>query len=927
MKHLLYTIPIVIIMLFGRNATAQEWLTAGNFGTGLVFGSNDNNPLNVRTTGIQRMHINENGTTAGTPSVGTGGYIGIGADPTDIRSRLTITGENNTPGFGGNGFRDWMKTGVFNLENSDNMYVGMKEEGINRSDAIVAFGDDDADDPFNNFRILFAGNGDTDDGHLELARFTATGNIGFGPVFTNAAQPRSLLHLNRDGSNATWLQLGNATGTGMTVNDGLKIGVGTDQVGYLLQQENQPIIMQTDWNNSAGGVGGGERMRITSIGAPGVRNPANAPDDNITRVAISHDGNNPITDPVSLLHLGYDVGDVLTNDDGWRDWMDAGMFINHSNDNMYLGMKKEEGNTPLDDRLDAVVSWGDNQGPIGPSTIGPDNLRFIFTSTTGIGAGDPTSTSNNGLEVARMQPNLASTLPSTNYGMMGICNFSPGSPNDVGGLPVDAKLDIDGDLRIRQVDEQDDLTRVLVIDENDLNRVYWKEVDGGGGVGNYCPETDNPLTDNYEVPLNDFNYYFTGSQPYAGNGFNTNGLAVGLQCADDLWGKLHVVQDEVSFLNQGAPISIAGYFNNVDDDAFIGFGITSFSQGSKETINAGGYFEATNAEKENVGVQGNAFGMFGQGVTTENVGGKFSATDGHRNYGIRTTASGGAGGNIAIYAQAGPHNVGGPDWAGFFEGDVNCTGSYFNISDETLKQNVEELTGACDILAQLNPVGYEFQCQNFPYMTLPNTHQMGLLAQEVENVLPELVKDVIRPAEYDSLGNETAPQLELKAVSYVQLIPLLVAGVQEQQYRLAQQDTINRRIRNKMLQLQERVEQLENCVSEVNLCNTAQYRSGNEDDRTAQHVELKNLEAIVLDQNLPNPFAEQTTITYFIPEEIMEAELIFYDMRGRIVNRVPINERGSGKMLVFGENLKNGVYTYSLITDGKMIDTKRMLKQ
>ena len=122
-----------------------DWHLGGNNEAALsnavnqAIGTNTNFPLRLETTGIQRMHINENNTFYST--VPTDGYIGIGANPTDVRSRLTITGTNNS-GFGGNGFRAWMNTGVFNLENSDNMYVGLKNEGYNHSDAVIASGDD-----------------------------------------------------------------------------------------------------------------------------------------------------------------------------------------------------------------------------------------------------------------------------------------------------------------------------------------------------------------------------------------------------------------------------------------------------------------------------------------------------------------------------------------------------------------------------------------------------------------------------------------------------------------------------------------------------------------------------------------------------------------------------------------------------------------
>ena len=59
----------------------------------------------------------------------------------------------------------------------------------------------------------------------------------------------------------------------------------------------------------------------------------------------------------------------------------------------------------------------------------------------------------------------------------------------------------------------------------------------------------------------------------------------------------------------------------------------------------------------------------------------------------------------------------------------------------------------------------------------------------------------------------------------------------------------------------------------------------------------------------------------------MNAQLLFYDMNGRIIKQVEINERGNGKLTVYGENLQKGIYTYSLIADGKLIATKKMVKQ
>ena len=126
--------------------------------------------------------------------------------------------------------------------------------------------------------------------------------------------------------------------------------------------------------------------------------------------------------------------------------------------------------------------------------------------------------------------------------------------------------------------------------------------------------------------------------------------------------------------------------------------------------------------------------------------------------------------------------------------------------------------------------------------------------------------------------------------------------------------------------LMDAVETLATCVNNANLCNT-EARTSNNENGEGKVIELENLNAIILDQNLPNPFAEKTSINYVIPTDVKEARLLFYDMNGRIIKQVDITERGEGKLTVYGENLQNGIYTYSLIADGKLIATKKMVKQ
>ena len=62
-----------------------------------------------------------------------------------------------------------------------------------------------------------------------------------------------------------------------------------------------------------------------------------------------------------------------------------------------------------------------------------------------------------------------------------------------------------------------------------------------------------------------------------------------------------------------------------------------------------------------------------------------------------------------------------------------------------------------------------------------------------------------------------------------------------------------------------------------------------------------------MDQNVPNPFAEQTSITYNVPTNVRKAQIIFYNALGQIIQAVDIKTRGKGKVNVFASDLSSGL--------------------
>lgn len=123
-------------------------------------------------------------------------------------------------------------------------------------------------------------------------------------------------------------------------------------------------------------------------------------------------------------------------------------------------------------------------------------------------------------------------------------------------------------------------------------------------------------------------------------------------------------------------------------------------------------------------------------------------------------------------------------FAGYFNGDAVVTGNFYSGSDVKLKKNVRTLENGLGKIMALQPKSYEMEAGKFEDINLPQGERFGLIAQEVEAVFPELVKDARAPSrlteEERQQGVRKAPT-EFKAVDYISLIPILIQGMKEQQ--------------------------------------------------------------------------------------------------------------------------------------------------
>jgi len=479
---------------------------------------------------------------------------------------------------------------------------------------------------------------------------------------------------------------------------------------------------------------------------------------------------------------------------------------------------------------------------------------------------------------------------------------------------------------------------------------------GNGTWGTIPPSANffncsNPaalLPFNSRYNLNNYNFYF--DDPF--NMIQNNYVGIGHGCGTPLVGKLDVIHNmnttNYSFLNASA----AGRFINNDMGAGTKIGVRADAHGPHEAV--GGLFTATSTGQfsSNTGVYShahsspihNAGGYFranGTGVSCVNYG-TTAFADGAAvlNYGINSMAinsdinygtySVGGGGNFnyGIYASAWGLNPTSVVWAGYFDGNVWIDGAGYVMggnlitSDQQFKTNIDTITNASSIIAQLQPKSFFFDTLNTYDIPFSSKKQYGFIAQDVEPILPELVSQVTRPAKYDSIGNIITPSVSFKNMNYNAYIALLTKGMQEQKVLIDS--------------LQSQITTLTNCLQPLitQLCGNNNMMKSNNQNNNEQdiaeilntiNVKLSNGDAIVLEQNVPNPFNENTSIKYYIPENINYAQIIFTDMQGRIIKTVDIKQTGHGQLKVYVANLSQGIYQYSILVDGKVIDTKKMV--
>jgi len=261
-------------------------------------------------------------------------------------------------------------------------------------------------------------------------------------------------------------------------------------------------------------------------------------------------------------------------------------------------------------------------------------------------------------------------------------------------------------------------------------------------------------------------------------------------------------------------------------------------------------------------------------------------------------------------------------------------------SDGRAKKNIQENVPGLNFINRLQPVTYNLDLNVLDELQRSDNQKINNFRDSLRMALSPEEKAIMAKARTDKekevYSGFVAQDVEKAALSvgynfngvdapqngkgsyglrYAEFVVPLVKAVQE----LSAQNS----------QLQEQVNELTGLVNKLlgkDVADTGALRSENSGASATGLTELAAEAPASLEQNIPNPFNHTTVIHYTLPETCTSAKILITNTGGHVIQQLPLSVFGGhDSITIKGSSLQAGVYLYSLICDGKVVDTKRMI--
>ena len=266
--------------------------------------------------------------------------------------------------------------------------------------------------------------------------------------------------------------------------------------------------------------------------------------------------------------------------------------------------------------------------------------------------------------------------------------------------------------------------------------------------------------------------------------------------------------------------------------------------------------------------------------------------------------------------------------------------NWSNISDGRAKKNMKADVPGLDFINLLQPVTYNLDLDEIDNL-------LGIdkaVKDKLEKDMPQDLKDKNEKAKKNkqdevqtgfvaqdvekaakkvgyNFNGVNVDEKGIYSLSYAEFVVPLVKAVQELSAKNDAKDAA-------IASLQEQVTELTGLVNKLlgKDADTNVFRSENGGASATGLTELAATAPASLEQNVPNPFNHSTVVHYTLPETCTSAKILITNTTGRAIQQIPLSVSGGhDSIMIKGGSLQAGIYLYSLICDGKVVDTKRMV--
>lgn len=292
----------------------------------------------------------------------------------------------------------------------------------------------------------------------------------------------------------------------------------------------------------------------------------------------------------------------------------------------------------------------------------------------------------------------------------------------------------------------------------------WIGVEAKQGAASYVALTPRTKLNATPYALYALNYPEHDHFGDSWSGFATNGLSVTNSSTDGT--TLNVTAQGLNSIAVKA--TNTGICPEAPETCYGVWGIATTSPGGSGFGGVGVRGDGSNAGVLGTGPQ---YGVYG--FSSESVGVAGDGTTGVTGNGTGPDGIGvrGVGTQVGVFGSIGSVGMPTGTWAGFFDGadvliDQNLwTNGLVNGSDARLKSNIHDIPYGLDKILAIRPVSYAWNDDT------ESKEHLGVIAQEIESVLPGVVT---RRDDADGM----------LAVNYIELIPVLIKAIQEQQVQI-----------------------------------------------------------------------------------------------------------------------------------------------